>query len=122
MRHALFLLIAFSLAIPNAGADTIEISGTGLSDVYTKEIESGKKASIKIFLKSSGDPLDGYIIQLFKTSGAAPVLLLEKKTDGSGIVTVNGVVPSRYLVALKRGDKSLLSVQLGDIRILKEGL
>lgn len=113
------------LVITAAGsslADTIEISGGGLSDVYRKEIEAGKKATVKIYLKSAGDPMDGYTIQFFGTSGHAPVLLVEKKTDASGIITLNGVVPSRYLIIFKRETKPHLSVSLGDIRIFKEGL
>jgi len=103
-------------------ADTLEIAGGGLSDVYTKELPSTRKATVKIFLKSAGDPMDGYTVQFFGTSGHAPVLLMEKKTDASGIITINGVAPSKYLVILKREAKPHLSVTLGDIRIFKEGL
>lgn len=120
-RLILICILLNSFAVPVA-ADTLEISGGGLSDVYTKEIESGRKATVKIFLKSAGDPLDGYVIQFFQTSGKSPVLLAEKTSDASGIITLNGVVPSRYLVIFKRGVKPHLSVALGDVRIYKEGL
>lgn len=114
------LFLVFSLA--PAFADTIEIAGGGLSDVYTKEISAGRKATVKVFLKSTGDPMDGYIVQLFLTTGRVPELLDEKETDPSGMITFNGVLPSKYLVLLKRGSKHRLSVSLGDIRIFKEGL
>lgn len=115
-------LIFFMILVTPVLADTLEIAGGGLSDVYSKEIEAGKKATVKIFLKSAGDPIDGYIVQFFKTSGSSPILLVEKTSDSSGIITLNGVTPSKYLVLLKRGDKPRLSVTLGDIRIYKEGL
>jgi len=108
--------------LSQAYAESIEIAGGGLSDVYRKEISAGKKGTVKIFLKSAGDPMDGYTVQFFETSGRVPVLLSETKTDGSGIITINGVRPSKYLVILKRETKARLSVSLGDIRIFKEGL
>ncbi len=123
MRSGLAIVIFSLLFLPfTALADKIEIAGLGLSDVYSKEIGAGRKATVKVFLMSAGDPMEGYIVQLFSSAGQAPVLLAEKETDGFGMITFNGVTPSKYLVVLKRGGKPHLSVSLGDIRIFKEGL
>ena len=117
------LLLCLVLLTPiKAFAQTIEIVSRNIPDVYRLELAEGEKATITVWLKSSGDPLDGYTVQLWTMSKGSPAVIAEKISDAQGVIFFRGMGSGRYLIVLKRTDKPQLTVDLGDMRLSRESV
>lgn len=116
----LYLVTCYLLVIDVAAAEEVKAFCRELYDTATIDLEPGEKADLTVYLKSSGDPVDGFILQLFKLplkAGVSPIQ--ELKSDRYGIVVFKGLTPGAYHFQFKPSDKPLLTTDIGDMRFKK---
>jgi len=118
VRLTLFLVFIFTAQ--SALADQVRAVCRELTETATLELEKGEKAKLTVYLKSSGDPVDGFTVQVFTfPMRKNPVPLAEVKSNRHGIAEFRDLLPATYHFQLKPGEKPLFSTQIGDMRLTK---
>ena len=122
LRHPLAIVILFTQLFSTGPAlgEKLEVSIPQSFERYSVELASGQVATITVYLKSFGDLLDQYQVDLIDE--VAHNVVDTAASDKDGIVVFRSKPPSRYVVKLTIPKKirRITTVSLGDIRITPE--
>lgn len=110
---SLLLLFAFPIL---ASAETVKLSTPETYDIFNWEVGPNGKGTITVYLQSSGDALDGYIVELVDLTHNRS--LGTKTSDPTGEISYSSVKAGSYRVYLRRTPKQARSssVKIGDFR------
>lgn len=105
-----------------AEADDLEVNLPGHFDKHSLELAAGQRATITVYLKSAGDVLDDFKVDLIDE--AAHKVVDSGKSDKDGIVVFHSRPAGRYVVLLDIPKKvrRISTASLGDVRITPEGV
>ena len=99
-------------------ADTVVVSILGSYEVRSLNLKENDKAKLEVFLQSFGEPLEGYVVALYRDQDKKELKRII--TDASGELYFKGLSAGNYTVALikpKRVIKQGSMVKIGDIRL-----
>lgn len=117
IRTLLFIPLSAGLA----SAAEVRVMCREIAEIYSIEIEQDERVQLTVYLKSSGDPLDGYKVELYSfplQRTARP--LAEQRSNIHGTVTFRDLPPGSYHVQMKPEEKPVLTVEIGDMRLKKQ--
>lgn len=111
----LSLLTLLAMPIVAIG-ENVKLSTPETYDVFNWEVGPNGKGTITVYLQSSGDALDGYIVELVDLTHNRS--LGTKTSDPSGEISYSSIKAGSYRVYLRRTPKQARasSVKIGDFR------
>ena len=121
MRLAKYVLLGACLGAPlSAHAADIRVLCPELQEIPRLELGDRERAKMSIYLVSSGDMLDGYLIEVVLPADGRTVA--KKVSDVYGELTFNALGPGVYKVYLRKPEDLTLksSVRISEIRLEKE--
>jgi hypothetical protein len=97
-------------------ADPIVVATSASDEEKRLELPQFAKAKLIVYLKSSGEPLDGLVVELRRLG--ADLSQKEERSEANGIVSFSGLTPGRYRFELRRTPQTGPSIGIGDFNIV----
>ena len=103
-----------------AASRIFHVQTPGLSEEFEISLRAGRKGVIEVVLLSTGDPLEGYKIELYDVVQKKSLKIVDSTVDG--LLRFRGLPPGKYRVYLRKDPVLHIasSVNIADLKLKEE--